>query len=243
MVKRDSFRGCLLGGAIGDALGAPVEFLSGPEIRGRYGEQGIATFDVAYGRRGAITDDTQMTMFTAEGLLQAVSRHRRGIDEAPERVVHRAYLRWLRTQSSIGELDSSGAETSGWLIDVPGLHARRAPGMTCLSALMHGVMGRPGYPFNASKGCGGVMRIAPCALVKEWDPYDLGCRVAAITHGHHSGYLAAGALALIIRAVLDGRPVSNAAKGALARLVMHPGGDECITALREAIRLWKGQRM
>lgn len=241
-MKRDSFRGCLLGGAIGDALGAPVEFLGGAEIRGRYGEQGIASFDVAYGRRGAITDDTQMTMFTAEGLLQAMSRRRRGIDESPEQVVHRAYLRWLRTQNTTSELGSSGTETGGWLINVPGLHARRAPGMTCLNALMHGVMGRPGYPFNGSKGCGGVMRIAPCALVKEWDPYDLGCRVAAITHGHPSGYLAAGALALIIRAVLDGRPIANAARGALARLVMHPGGAECITALRKAIRLWKGHR-
>ena len=237
-MKRESFRGCLLGGAIGDALGAPVEFLSGAEIRRRYGEHGIASFDVAYGRKGAITDDTQMTMFTAEGLLQAMSRHRRGIDESPELAVHRAYLRWLRTQSSARER-GSGAETSGWLIDVPGLHARRAPGTTCLSALMHGVMGRPGYPFNASKGCGGVMRIAPCALVKEWDPYDLGCRLAAITHGHHSGYLAAGAQSLIIRAVLEGRAVANAASGALARLVMHPGGEECITAVRKAITLWK----
>jgi ADP-ribosylglycohydrolase len=240
---RQRFRGCLLGGAVGDALGAPVEFLSGAEIRRRYGEQGIAAFDVAYGRRGAITDDTQMTMFTAEGLLQAVSRHRSGIDESPELVVHRAYLRWLRTQNSTSELGSSGAETSGWLIDVPGLHARRAPGMTCMTALSGGRMGRLGHPFNASKGCGGVMRIAPCALVKEWDPYDLGCRVAAITHGHHSGYLAAGALALIIRAVLEGKAVANAASGALARLVMHPGGDECITALRKALRLWKTKGM
>jgi ADP-ribosylglycohydrolase len=242
-MKRESFRGCLLGGAVGDALGAPVEFLSGAEIRGRYGEQGIASFDVAYGRKGAITDDTQMTMFTAEGLLQAVSRHRRGIDEAPELAVHRAYLRWLRTQSSNSELGSSRTETSGWLIDVPALHARRAPGMTCVSALRSGRVGRPDQPFNSSKGCGGVMRIAPCALVKEWDPYDLGCRVAAITHGHHSGYLAAGALALIIRAVLEGRAVANAASGALARLVMHPGGEECITALRNAIALWKAKGM
>ena len=86
------------------------------------------------------------------------------------------------------------------------------------------------------------MRIAPCALVKEWDPYDLGCRVAAITHGHHSGYLAAGALALIIRAVLEGKAVANAASGALARLVMHPGGEECITALRNAISAMEDRR-
>jgi ADP-ribosylglycohydrolase len=236
---RQSFRGCLLGGAIGDALGAPVEFLSRAQIRQRYGERGIERFDVAYGRRGAITDDTQMTMFTAEGLLQTLSLRRSGSDERPEAVVHRAYLRWLRTQHFSGELGSSGTEKSGWLIHVHALHARRAPGTTCLTALSSGRVGRPGHPFNASKGCGGVMRIAPCAMVKEWDPYELGCKVAAITHGHHSGYLAAGALTVIVRAVLEGHSVAQGVSAALVRLVLEPGGEECITALRKATSLWK----
>lgn len=64
--------GCLLGGAVGDALGAAVEFMSIDAIRRKYGEQGIADYDYAYGRRGAITDDTQMTLFTAEGMLRAI---------------------------------------------------------------------------------------------------------------------------------------------------------------------------
>ena len=239
MPTRASFRGCLLGGAIGDALGAPVEFMSRAEIRERYGEQGIDRFDFAYGHHGAITDDTQMTMFTAEGLLQALSVRRSGSAERPEVVLHRAYLRWLRTQRFTGELGSSGSEASGWLIDVPALHARRAPGTTCLSALSDGRMGRPGYPLNASKGCGGVMRIAPCALVREWDPYELGYKVAAITHGHHSGYLAAGALAVVIRSVLEGNSVATGVSAALVRLAPEPGGAECIDALRKATGLWK----
>jgi ADP-ribosylglycohydrolase len=236
---RESFRGCLLGGAIGDALGAPVEFLTRAQIRERYGERGIDRFDFAYGRRGAITDDTQMTMFTAEGLLQALSARRRGVDEAPEVVVHRAYLRWLSTQHFTGEIGSSGDEKSGWLIDVPALHECRAPGTTCLTALSSGRIGRPGQPLNGSKGCGGVMRIAPCALVKEWGPFELGCKVAAITHGHHTGYLAAGALAVIIRTVLDGNAVAKGVFAALARLAPEPGGEESIAALRKAAALWK----
>ncbi|HJU68213.1 MAG TPA: ADP-ribosylglycohydrolase family protein [Gemmatimonadaceae bacterium] len=236
---RQAFRGCLLGGAIGDALGAPVEFLSRAQIRERFGERGIDRFALAYGRVGAITDDTQMTMFTAEGLLQAVSLCRSGSEERPEAVVHRAYLRWLRTQHFTGEEDASGSESSGWLIHLPALHARRAPGMTCLNALMTGRMGTPMHPFNGSKGCGGVMRIAPCALVKDWDPYELGCKVAAITHGHHSGYLAAGALAVIVRAILEGNSVAKGVSAALVRLVPEPGGAECIDALRGATGLWK----
>jgi ADP-ribosylglycohydrolase len=92
------FTGCLLGGAIGDALGAPVEFMSLPEIRRQFGPEGIRHYAPAYGRPGAITDDTQMTLFTAEGLIRARQRHRnRGICD-PAMVVWHAYLRWLGTQ-------------------------------------------------------------------------------------------------------------------------------------------------
>jgi ADP-ribosylglycohydrolase len=235
---RQRFRGCLLGGAVGDALGAPVEFMSRAEILARYGERGIRSFDVAYGRAGAITDDTQMTMFTAEGLLQALSRRRSGIIEPPELVVHRAYLRWLATQRLADNADSSGADASGWLIGVPELHARRAPGNTCVGALASGRMGTPDEPLNNSKGCGGVMRAAPCALVKEWDPFELGCKVAAVTHGHPTGYLAAGALAVIVRGVLEGLDVTTGVIRAIKRLERELGHEECVQALMHVLHFF-----
>src|SRR4051794_30293176 len=95
-------RGCLLGGAVGDALGAPVEFMSRSEILARYGPSGITDFDVAYGRRGAITDDTQMTLFTAEGLIRTRARFAdRGFASSRD-VLGYAYQRWLRTQGISG---------------------------------------------------------------------------------------------------------------------------------------------
>jgi hypothetical protein len=67
-------RGCLLGGAVGDALGADIEFDDLPRIRRQFGPAGLADYATAYGREGAITDDTQMTLFTAEGLIRALHR-------------------------------------------------------------------------------------------------------------------------------------------------------------------------
>jgi ADP-ribosylglycohydrolase len=67
---RSRYRGCLLGGAVGDALGAGIEFLSLDDIRDEHGPAGVTGYVPSYGRRGAITDDTQMTLFTAEGLLR-----------------------------------------------------------------------------------------------------------------------------------------------------------------------------
>ena len=108
------FRGCLLGGAIGDAFGSPVEFLSLAEIKERYGPGGITDLEVGPGGRAEITDDTQLTLFTAEGLLRAEVQRREGGRSDLPTVVYHAYLRWLHTQ---GYPRAGGREDiyDGWL--------------------------------------------------------------------------------------------------------------------------------
>lgn len=77
-------RGCLLGGALGDALGAPIEFQNLGRIRAEHGPHGLREMHQAYGRVGAITDDTQMTLFTAEGMIRAMTRlEEKGITTLP----------------------------------------------------------------------------------------------------------------------------------------------------------------
>ncbi|HEX6938204.1 MAG TPA: ADP-ribosylglycohydrolase family protein, partial [Longimicrobiales bacterium] len=234
------YRGCLLGGAVGDALGAPVEFLDLAAIRAMYGPDGITDFDEAYGRVGVITDDTQMTLFTAEGLLRAHNRwSNRGICN-PASVVHGAYLRWLHTQGvePLEPLDPFGPDPlDGWLVHVPELHSRRGPGHTCLAALRSGEMGTVENPINDSKGCGGIMRAAPVGLfVNAMNVFRLGCETAAITHGHPSGYLAAGCLAVIVHGILEGRTLEEAVADALDVVASRPGADECVRAIEAAVR-------
>ncbi len=61
--------------------------------------------EVAYGIKGAITDDTQMTLFTAEALIRAAVRGaNKGICN-PIAVIHHAYLRWLQTQGYKSEIE------------------------------------------------------------------------------------------------------------------------------------------
>ena len=72
MRNTDKFRGCLIGGAAGDALGYAVEFKSEDEIFSEYGKDGITEYDLILDDDVAeISDDTQMTLFTAEGMLLA----------------------------------------------------------------------------------------------------------------------------------------------------------------------------
>ena len=73
MRSRDRFRGCLVAGAAGDALGYAVEFLREEQIFRKYGERGITEYELKNGI-AQISDDTQMTLFTTNGLLLGMTR-------------------------------------------------------------------------------------------------------------------------------------------------------------------------
>lgn len=237
--RDERIRGCLIGGAVGDALGAPIEFLKSWEvIEQRFGPDGITGYEPAYGRRGAITDDTQMTLFTAEGLIRGVLRWReKGIGPALAATVDHAYARWLATQGEASRRWKR-EEFDGWLIAEPGLHARRAPGNTCLSALRASREGTIDAPINDSKGCGAVMRAAPAGFFNPEsgiDPFSLGCELGALTHGHPSGYLAAGALAsLVSRQLWNDERLEDSLAVVLRELAERPGHEEVVGALDRA---------
>jgi len=241
MESVDRYLGCLLAGAVGDALGAGVEFSSLHDILAHHGATrrheggplGLRRYVPAYGRRGAITDDTQMTLFTAEGLLRAHNRRLASGWDDPTSAVYRAYLRWFDTQ----RLSSPPPRPDGWLASLPALYARRGPGNTCLSALRAGIMGTVERPINNSKGCGGVMRVAPVGLTSGWDPFELGCATAAITHGHPLGWLSAGFVAQVVRSILEGRSLSRAVDAGLRRLRGRPGAEPLVTLVDRAMSL------
>ena len=156
---RDKIRGSLFGGAVGDALGYPVEFLRSSEIFRRYGEKGIGDYQPQSGQ-ALISDDTQMSLFTACGILYGDTRLRmRGMGAPMSTYIYEAYLDWLSTQRGV-----KPEEKVSWLCNVPALYSLRAPGNACLSALSSGQMGTIKKPINNSKGCGGIMRVAPVAL-------------------------------------------------------------------------------
>ena len=232
---RSRFRGGLLGGAVGDALGADVEFLRHDEIVARYGPDGPAELGDAYGVHGAVTDDTQMTMWTAEGALRAYHRGAtRGIVSV-EGVVLKAYLRWLDTQDGAA---SRAAHADSWLWALDALHARRAPGATCLSALRAWRDRPPGAdaPTNDSKGCGGVMRMAPVGLLSDRPgvAFRLGSKIAALTHGHPTGIVASGAFAVAVWHLKSGATVPEALDHARAAAAEADGGEETADALDRA---------
>ncbi|MFF4561171.1 ADP-ribosylglycohydrolase family protein [Streptomyces sp. NPDC001435] len=250
-VYRARVRGCLIGGALGDALGYPVEFSSLDRIRAAHGARGVTGLvPGAHGVVGRISDDTQMTLFTAEALVQAHARERaKGIGGAWSLLLRQAYERWLETQSKPGPdqaAPTEGGASPAGLITEAWLFARRAPGNACLSGVAQmyapdpwlALDGRPGQVNPDSKGCGAVMRSAPFGLVNPADAaFAMAARGAQITHGHPTGYYAAGALAAIVAHLVAGDSLEGSVLRALRQLETHPGHEETSAALREAVEL------
>ncbi len=208
--RADQIRGCLMAGAAGDALGYPVEFISRNRILERCGLNGITQYEYDPQQGTAIiSDDTQMTLFTAEGLIHSHCKKLDGKEnDTVIKSIHQSYKDWLLTQMSpINARLLKGHDSR--LLQIPELWVRRAPGNTCLDALEQKTMGTIEHPSNNSKGCGGIMRVAPIALyfdpsVSIEDIDMIGAGAAAITHGHPLGYIPAAALVHMIRRIVFG---------------------------------------
>lgn len=210
---KDKFRGCLVGGAAGDALGYPVEFMSYGEILREFGKKGITQYLLRDGV-AQVSDDTQMTMYTANSLLFAYTRMMiRGIGAHLYVYAKNAYTEWYHTQY----LDNPrqmirkirGNHLTCWLSNIQEMYASRAPGNTCLDAISEGCLGTVDNVINDGKGCGGVMRVAPVGLFGAplgWSAEEVmhqGADFAALTHTHELGYIPAAAFAYIINQLIN----------------------------------------
>lgn len=205
--------GAFLGLAYGDAFGAPLEFVRGPAVR---------TWPVDI-RPGAFrwTDDTHMSLYLAEALLDPASR---AFDGAPQDALGHAiaagFMRWA---------------------DDP-LTPSTAPGATCLAGVAAYRRTRDWRTSGiaTSDGCGAVMRIAPLPMALAGDALTRAAEVSArVTHAHPNALEAAIAGAHLLRALLEGgmldeawvRRAVDALGGAWSR------GGQVARSLEDAIAL------
>ncbi|MDE6135790.1 MAG: ADP-ribosylglycohydrolase family protein, partial [Muribaculaceae bacterium] len=203
--------GSLFGGAVGDALGYPVEFVkSFEDIRAIYGEEGVTDFDLSYPwldeefDKALFSDDTQMTLYTAEGLLEAERSHREIVQ-----TICNAYLAWFGHQVGRKVMISYKSDLSL----IKELNQRRSPGNTCICSLMLIHNGKE--PMNASKGCGGVMRVAPIGIYGACHAWSLektariAGEAAELTHHHPLSTYSSAALAVIVQLCLEADKIDS----------------------------------
>jgi ADP-ribosylglycohydrolase len=191
--RKNRIVGSLIGGAIGDALGYQIEFKRNVQ------EKEVVKYK---NDKGIISDDTQMTLFTANGLIWRETRGAmRGIALLPSDAVYESYLDWLDTQNNTNNHDKK----ISWIKDIKELNVPRAPGNTCISALSSGKKGTIENPINNSKGCGGIMRVAPLGLYMRNPEYagKYAAEVSAITHGHPLANIPSYVFATMIYFILN----------------------------------------
>ena len=227
--KPDNYEGCLIGGAIGDALGAPVEFMPLYAIKREYGQNGIKKLLTKEKQKAEFTDDTQMTIFTADGLIKSALKNH-SINNINFYDVFESYGDWLSTQRN-------KRVHKGWLSDIKELYKVKAPGNTCISAIMGGEPGTIDKKINDSKGNGGTMRVAPVGLMYYNNPsraFNIAVGCCALTHSRPEAYLSAGAMAAIIAYIIKGETPDDAVEKTLKILERKNNNEKVTNLLKKA---------
>ncbi|TAL27898.1 MAG: ADP-ribosylglycohydrolase family protein [Alphaproteobacteria bacterium] len=258
MLSRDKIRGCFLLGACGDTLGAPLEGIKDLEtIIAAHGDKGLSDiieFKNAYGSGkdfppGRITDDTTMTMTTVSAMLLA-----KDINDWQELrgLLWQGYLNWGQHQEDGAPLAAKIDVTIEWPEGSDKFWFYCGAGRGTIAALMQDEPGTVSVPLNynciirgketkgPNPGCGGMMRVAPLALL-DLPPekiFELGCDSAALTHGHPEAFVATGAIALLIHYAARDEDMASAVKKTVAVLEQYgdrpdyaAGVDACLKAL------------
>ena len=235
--RESRIHGCLLGGALGDSLGYAVEFDDIATIRSTFGPDGLQDFSALDGG-SHFSDDTQLTLYTVDGLLEALEWANSGVAADTNACLWLAYLRWLGTQG-VAVPASAPFQPPRWIDAQDVLKSRRSPGNACLSGLATGEMGTVKRPVNPdSKGCGTVMRSAPFGLIPHLEAktvYKLSADAASLTHGHPAARQSAGVFSLLIHALSSGHGLREAAESALE--MPRPSWPLSAQDLRRARRL------
>ena len=247
---QNRIRGSLTGGAAGDALGYAVEFMGENELFGKYGKGGIRAYSLdSVSKKALISDDTQMTLFAAEAIIKWLSAQANGgADDSLRSYALQSHLDWLDTQQSTFERTGKQFFPHGLMAERR-MFACRAPGITCLSALHKRRNQKQtadsfiADKINNSKGCGGVMRVAPVGMLKYGEIRQIdneGAEFAAITHSHSLGYMPAALLTHIIHSILysdAGNTLQDIVEDALDAVAGLFRDDAHIGELVEIIRL------
>lgn len=226
---RAQISGCLLAGAIGDALGTQLMYMSQAEIQGRYGSLSATTTASCCIQWSS---STQLSLFTIEGLQRAESMDLEVLIPS----LQAAYLRWLWTQ---GDEHPRLVLGSGGLLDLPLLYQRLLPDLVTLGAL------RNSQPLNThannyNPGYAAALRTAVLGLWAEISDralFSSAIAVARLTHNHPNAYLPAAALAYLVNRLLQGQSLLEALACLEPLLLTQTDAQATYQAVRLAIRL------
>lgn len=207
MAKQSSYRGCLLGLAVGDAMGYTVDDRDLEQIRGDYGPEGLLGYDLVNGYAD-VTSYTQLAAFSCNGLLLGLTRGQmQGIMAPYVRYIAMAEREWAQTQRYSG----NPAKCFCWVSREREFRGRRCMDTRMLDTLNQGRAGSMEEPVNRFTAPGAMTVAIPVGMffnplrTDREEICRLGAEAVALTHGAPQAFLAGAALAyLVSRIIWDG---------------------------------------
>ncbi|MGM9578281.1 MAG: ADP-ribosylglycohydrolase family protein, partial [Evtepia sp.] len=203
-ISQSSYRGCLLGMAVGDAMGYTVDNRSWQEIREDYGPHGLLGYDLVNGYAD-VTSYTQLAAFTCNGLLLGLTRGQMLGKMAPFiKYIGMSSREWAASQRPWGR----PSRTYCWLLRRPELCRRHCMDTRMLDTLNRPALGTPETPANSYSSPCSLTTAIGVGLFFHEDRMDrqeidrLGAEAVALTHGSPTAFLSGAVLAHLISRLL-----------------------------------------
>lgn len=194
-------RGCLLGLAVGDAMGYTVDGKDWNEIQEDYGPNGLLGYDLVNGCAEA-SSYTQVAAYVANGLLLGVTR---GKYDQQSRYVALSLREWARRQYLPGDPEKSYC----WVSKLPEMRKRKCKDSRMLDALRMETLGTVERPANRTATPGALTGAVMVGLsydskyMQPWQVGQLGAQTVALTHGSYLAYLSGCVLAYVIAGIVQ----------------------------------------
>lgn len=199
--KEAAYKGCLLGLAVGDAMGYTVDKKSWQEICEDYGPNGLLGYDLVNGTAD-ITSYTQLAAFVANGLLLGLIR---GNPEKYTNYMALGVREWAKSQ----QFRASTEKTHCWLAQVPEMRRRHCMDTRMLDSLSREVLGTPEAPVLRSVTPGALTTAVAVALAYDPERMEskqigrLAAEAVAFTHGEPEAFLSGAVVAYSLVLILQ----------------------------------------
>ncbi len=195
------YMGCLLGMAVGDAMGYTVDDISWDEIQSNYGPNGLLGYDLQE-EFAQVTSYTQIAAFVANGLLMGVTR---GRQEVYIRYIGLAMREWAKRQHFPRDPERAWC----WVAQKPSLRRRHCRDPWMLDAFRFERLGTLQKPVNKADSPGAITAAVAVALF--YDPRrmevsqigELTAQAIAMTHGNPEAFLSGVVLAYALAGILQ----------------------------------------
>ncbi len=247
----DKFEGAIIGSAVGDAFGYPLMGMTYEEICDRFEKDGALELAVSRKTNTALfTEATQLSLFTADGILWAHNEQSDYENSAVASYVFYSYQLWLymQTKTIAGReyewlFDKKQNPNLSSLLKSKGLGKSRRltdVNVDVLLGIRENAFGTLSRSINNNADNGAVKRVTPVGLFYGKSPdmaFRIGCDIGAITHGSPDGYLPCGVYAAMVAELLEDKSPDVAVEAAAEILRSYPGHENTLAALDKAIAL------